>query len=101
MSCIATESLTEAYRHCRNQLLEAGLLISLDVEGLYGFSGAFEEVIERFERHVTLRGNHLRAEVMRLPPIMARSNYLKLTHIDNFPDLLGSVHSFTGNERDH
>ncbi len=101
MSCIATESLTDAYRHCRDQLLESGLLISLDVDGLYGFSGVFEEVIERFERHVTLRGSHLQSEVMRLPPIMARSNYLKLTHIDNFPDLLGSVHTFTGNERDH
>ncbi|MBA4020504.1 MAG: amino acid--[acyl-carrier-protein] ligase [Pirellula sp.] len=101
MSCIATESLTETYRHCRDQLVEAGILISMEVDGLYGFSGAFEDVIERFERYVTVRGSHLQAEVMRFPAIMNRAHYLQMTHIDNFPDLLGSVHSFTGNERDH
>lgn len=101
MSCIATESLTEIYRHCRDRLVEAGLLISMEVDGLYGFSGVFEDVIERFERYVTVRGGHLHAEVMRFPAIMNRAHYLQMTHIDNFPDLLGSVHSFTGNERDH
>lgn len=101
MSCIASESLTDAYQHCRDQLLEAGLLISLDVDGLYGFSGVFEDVIERFERYVTQRATGFETEVMRFPAIMSRDNYLKTTHIDNFPDLLGSVHSFTGGERDH
>lgn len=101
MSCIATEPLTEAYRHCAEQLLEAGVLISLDVQGVYGFSGAFESVIEHFDHYVTRRSRHVRAEVMRFPPIMARANYLKTSHISNFPDLLGSVHSFTGNEQAH
>src|SRR5262245_31608296 len=101
MSCIATEPLTEAYRNCRDRLIDAGLLISLGVDGLYGFSGVFEDVIERFERYVTDRGSHLNAEVMRFPAIMSRAHYLRTTHIDNFPDLLGSVHSFAGNDRDH
>jgi len=38
---------------------------------------------------------------MRFPAIMNRAHYLKTTHVDNFPDLLGSVHTFTGNEREH
>jgi seryl-tRNA synthetase len=101
MSCIATESLTETYRNCRDRLVEAGILISMNVDGLYGFSGVFEGVIENFERLVTERGRHLQAEVMRFPALMNRDHYLQMTHIDNFPDLLGSVHSFTGNERDH
>ncbi|MCE9607258.1 MAG: amino acid--[acyl-carrier-protein] ligase [Planctomycetia bacterium] len=101
MSCIAQESLTETYRNCRDRLVEAGLLISMNVDGLYGFSGVFEGVIENFERLVTERGRHLQAEVMRFPALISRENYLKMTHIENFPDLLGSVHSFTGNERDH
>src|SRR5690349_804286 len=101
MSCIATESLTEVYRDCRDRLVEAGVLISMEIDGLYGFSGAFEGVIERFERHVTKRAAGMQAEVMRFPAIMNRKHYLRMTHIDNFPDLLGSVHSFTGNERDH
>ena len=38
---------------------------------------------------------------MRFPAIMSRRDYLKTTHIETFPDLMGSVHSFMGNERDH
>ncbi len=101
MSCIATETLTDAYRECRRQLLDAGVLISMKVDGLYAFSGPFEEVIERFEQLVTRRARRHRAEVMRFPSIMCRDDYLRMTHIENFPDLLGSVHSFTGKERDH
>lgn len=101
MSCIANETLTETYRNCRDRLVEAGILISMGVDGLYGFSGEFDGVIDAFERLVTSRGRHLDAEVMRFPALMNRDDYLKMTHMENFPDLLGSVHSFTGNERDH
>jgi seryl-tRNA synthetase len=101
MMCTATETLTEAYRGCQHQLTEAGLLIPLGVPGLYGHSGVFEDVIERFEQCVTRRGRHLNAEVMRFPAILSRADYLRTTHIETFPDLMGSVHSFTGNERDH
>lgn len=99
--CIATMSLTEAYQHCQDQLKQAGLLISMDVPGLYGFSGVFEDVVERFEQVVTRHARPLKAEVMRFPSVIARKNYLRTTHIENFPDLLGSVHSFVGNEHDH
>jgi seryl-tRNA synthetase len=99
--CIATMTLTEAYQHCQDQLTEAGLLISMGVPGVYGFSGVFEGVIEHFEQAVTRRAKPLKAEVMRFPAILARRHYLQTTHIENFPDLMGSVHSFTGNEHDH
>ena len=99
--CMATMTLSEAHQHCQDQLVEAGLLIPLGVAGLYGFSGVFEDVIERFELAVTRRAKPLKAEVMRFPAILARKNYLTTTHIENFPDLMGSVHSFTGNEHDH
>ena len=99
--CIATASLTEAYQQCQEQLLQAGLLISLGVPGVYGNSGTFEEVIEHFEQLVTRRAKHLRAEVIRFPAIFSRKNYLRTTHIESFPDLMGSVHSFLGNEHAH
>lgn len=99
--CIATQTLTEAYQGCLDQLTGAGLLIPLGVPGLYANSGVFEDVIERFEQLVTRRGAHLRAEVIRFPAILSRVNYLRTTHIETFPDLMGSVHSFMGNERDH
>lgn len=99
--CIATMSLTEAYQHCQDQLVSAGLLIRSGVPGLYGLSGVFEDVVERFEQAVTRRARPLRAEVMRFPAILNRADYLKTTHIENFPDLMGSVHTFTGNEHGH
>jgi seryl-tRNA synthetase len=96
-----TAPTTVADNSYLGELTEAGLLISLGVPGLYGHSGQFEDIIERFERYVTRRGAHLNAEVMRFPAIFNREHYLKTTHIETFPDLMGSVHSFTGNERDH
>ncbi len=99
--CTATFSLTDAYQDCLNQLTEAGILLPLGVPGLYGHSGVFEDVIDHFERVVTRHGAPLKPEVLRFPAILARKHYLQTTHIENFPDLMGSVHSFTGNERDH
>ncbi|MFO1023190.1 MAG: amino acid--[acyl-carrier-protein] ligase [Planctomycetales bacterium] len=99
--CTVLESLTEQYKSCRDDLVKAGLLIPSGVPGLYGHGGAFEDVIERFEAYVTRRSKPLRAEVMRFPAIMNRRDYLKTTHIQTFPDLMGSVHTFKGNERDH
>jgi seryl-tRNA synthetase len=99
--CLATATLDDAYQGFQDELLEHRLLISLGVPGLYGLGGDFEYVIEQFERLVTTQGANFRAEVMRFPAIMARQNYLKTTHIQTFPDLMGSVHSFTGNERQH
>ncbi len=99
--CIATETLTEAYQNCRDRFVDAGLIIPLGVDGVYGLSGTFEDVVERFESYVTRRAAHLHAEVMRFAGIMPRATYLQTTHIENFPDLMGSIHSFNGNERDH
>jgi len=86
----------------RDQLIEAGLLIPLGVRGLYGRGGVMEDLIERFERLVTQEGaRHHATEVMRFPPVFARDHYTQINHIHNFPDLMGSIHAFTGNERDH
>lgn len=99
--CGSTATLNASYQSYLDQVIEAGLLIPLGVNGLYGLSGVFEDVVERFERLVTSRGAHFKAEVMRFPAIMSRQAYLKTTHIETFPDLMGSVHSFMGTERDH
>lgn len=98
--CVS-QTITDVYQECQARLIEAGLLIPSGVNGVYGLSGVFEDIVDRFERLVTLRAAPLHAEVMRFPAILTRETYLKTSHIDNFPDLMGSVHSFTGNERAH
>jgi seryl-tRNA synthetase len=91
----------DAYRDFREQLVAARLLIPLDVAGLYGRGGDFERVIEQFDLLVTKAGGPFKPEVMRFPPIFARKNYAKIDHINNFPDLMGSVHTFTGGDPEH
>ncbi len=99
--CVSPEILDEAYKKYQQELLDAGLLVASGVQGVYGLSGVFEGIIEAFEDYVTTMGEHLKPEVMRFPPIINRDTYLHTDHIETFPDLMGSVHSFTGKEKDH
>lgn len=99
--CTATLSITDAYQECLDKLTHAGILLQLGVPGVYGHAGVFEDVIDHFERLVTRHGRVLEPEVLRFPAIFSRKHYLQTSHIENFPDLMGSVHSFTGNEKEH
>jgi seryl-tRNA synthetase len=99
--CIADDPLTSAYRSYQDELVNAGLLIPLGVPGVYGRSGVFEGIVEHFERYITRAGASLEPEVMRFPPLLSRKHYLGTDHIQNFPNLMGSVHSFMGGEREH
>jgi seryl-tRNA synthetase len=99
--CLADDPITAAYRSYQAELVEAGLLIPLGVPGVYGGSGVFEGVIEHFEQYVTRMGACHKPEVMRFPPLLSRPHYLGTDHIQNFPNLMGSVHSFKGGEREH
>jgi seryl-tRNA synthetase len=38
---------------------------------------------------------------MRFPPLLSRADYERMDHIEAFPNLMGSVHTFTGTDRDH
>ncbi len=93
--------MTDAYDRYREELVAAGLLLPLGVPGLFGLSGTFERVIEHFEACVTSAGADLKSEVVRFPPLLPRLHYLATDHIESFPNLMGSVHSFAGCERDH
>ena len=97
---LALES-ADAYQAYQRELIDAGHLIPLGVRGVYGRGGTFERVITQFDSLVTRAGAALKPEVMRFPPIFSRANYEKIDHINNFPDLMGSLHTFTGGEREH
>lgn len=97
--CASVE--TDAYRIYLDELTRAGLLIPSGVKGVYGRSGTFEYVIDQFEQFATRMGRHLDPEVMRFPPVFNREHYSRINHIHNFPDLMGSVHSFLGGDPEH
>ena len=84
--CLSNDAITAAYEGYQRELVDAGLLIPLGVAGLYGRSGVFEGVIERFERLVTRSGAHFKPEVMRFPPLFSRQHYLCTDHIETFPN---------------
>jgi seryl-tRNA synthetase len=98
---VSDDPIALAYQTYLDELIEAGLLIPLGVAGLYGRSGVFEGVIDHFERYVTRMGAHLEAEVMHFPPVFARQHYCCTDHMENFPNLMGSIHTFTGQDRQH
>ena len=99
--CTNADLTTCVYGQYRSELIDAGLLIPLGVSGLYGRGGVFEGVVQQFERYVTRMGSHLAPEVMHFPPLFAREHYLGTDHIQNFPNLMGSVHTFAGDDRGH
>lgn len=83
------------------ELTNAGLLVPTGVPGVHGRGGVFEDVLQAFERVVTRAGRATAAEVVHFPPVFPRAQYLATSHIHNFPDLMGSIHAFTGREREH
>jgi seryl-tRNA synthetase len=84
-----------------DKLFASGLLVETGVQGLYGRSGVFEDVITRFDALVTGFGADEGAEVLRFPPAMNRSWFERSGYLKSFPQLAGTVHAFCGNDHDH
>lgn len=85
-----------------DRLLAAGLLIDTGIDGLYGRSGTFEDVIARFEKLIDVHAPaDARPEVIRFPPGMNRKHFEGSGYMKSFPQLAGTVHSFCGCELDH
>ncbi|MFB9953482.1 amino acid--[acyl-carrier-protein] ligase [Rhizobium puerariae] len=84
-----------------DRLFDAGLLIETGVDGLYGRSGRFEDIIAAFERLIDKVGGGDGAEAMRFPPGMNREFFETSGYMKSFPQLAGTVHSFCGSELDH
>lgn len=84
-----------------DELRAARLLVPTGVRGVYGRGGVFEDVLQGFERMITREGRADADQVVHFPPVFPRSQYLATSHIHNFPDLMGSIHAFTGKDREH
>jgi seryl-tRNA synthetase len=84
-----------------DRLFSSGLLIETGVDGLYGRSGQFEDVIAAFERLIDRFGGADGAEAIRFPPGMNMAYFETSGYMKSFPQLAGTVHSFCGNDHDH
>ena len=85
----------------RKGLFAHRLLIETGVDGLYGRSGVFEDVIQRFDNLITSFGGGDGADVVRFPPGMNRALFEKSGYLKSFPNLAGTIHAFNGNDKDH
>jgi seryl-tRNA synthetase len=99
-----TESLAAARKEFRDELIEARLLVSMGVDGLYGRGADFEEVIEGIDRVVRRKGAEVHGNsltLLRFPPIYSRAAFEKTDYIASFPNLTGSISTFTGDNKGH
>src|SRR5436305_14706757 len=83
------------------QLLQHGLLISSPTMGVYGRSGVFEDVVTQLENVITANYRTSSTEVMRFPPVISSETTEQSGYMKSFLQLLGVVHSFTGDHRQH
>ncbi len=83
-----------------DQLIEAGLLISSGVPGVYGRGSAFERVRLAFDRLITEVASPDAPESVAFPPVLPRRQLESIGYLKSFPHLAGSVFGFTGDESD-
>ena len=92
---------SDCYIELQERLVAAGVLMRSPVKGLYGKGTAFVRVFDGLDRLVTRTGQLDHPEVMRFPPLIPRSHFMKTDYLRSFPDLIGSVHSFLGGNAEH
>jgi seryl-tRNA synthetase len=91
----------EPWAGFRTALLDAGILVATGVDGLYGRSGRYESVADGMDRLVLRVGADQDASSVRFPPVMPWATFERNGYLESFPDQMGSVHTFRGDERQH
>ena len=91
----------DPYVEFRDELIDAGLLLPTGVEGLYGRSATYQNVVDAFCRIIPQVGGDQHFEPVHFPPVLARSVFDQTDYLRSFPDLMGSVHVFHGDDRKH
>jgi len=84
----------------RDRLFAAGLLHPTGVDGIYGRSATYEGIVEAVRDEVSSLGGG-RFEAVHFPPVLARPVFDRTGYLRSFPDLMGSVHIFQGDDKNH
>lgn len=94
-------AVTYSSKELYDGLVSSGLIIPVGVPGIFGRNAVFEDVLRAFDDYVSRIAKDDGAEKMLFPPTLDRSVFEKSEFLDSFPQLAGSVFSFTGNEKQH
>ena len=85
----------------RDELMTAGLLVPTGTDGIYGRSSVYEDIVTAVDSLAVAAAAFEEAVSYRFPPVMPRDVFERTGYLSSFPDLLGSVSTFTGNNADH
>ena len=87
----------------KDALLAEGVLHATSVPGLYQRSETFEAIVRGIESvvHRTGQESEPYEPLLYLAPIMPRDAFVKTDYLRSFPDMIGSVETFEGGDRDH
>jgi seryl-tRNA synthetase len=83
------------------QLVEHGLIVPVGVPGIFGRGAVFEDVLQAIDRSISLMSKDDGAFRVHFPPVVARDVFEKSEFMDSFPQLTGTVFSFTGTDAQH
>lgn len=82
-------------------LMESGLIFDTGIPGVYGKSHHYARVAAGIHDLVDRWGMTLAATKIDFPPVVNRSTFQHTNYVQSFPDLMGAVYVFRGDDRDH
>lgn len=100
----AATDLDQAREEFRDELVAAGLLVPSSLDGLYGRSGEFEDIIDLIDSRVKAAGRTAHGTALnrfRFPPVFPRDAFEKTDYIASFPNLTGAINTFGGDNKAH
>jgi seryl-tRNA synthetase len=83
---------TSPLAHLADQLFKP-----MGVDGVYARTALYVDLVDRLERYID-RQRDAKAEIMRFPPVMSRTQLEKSGYLKSFPNLLGCVCALHGSE---
>ena len=85
----------------RGELIAAGVLVPTASDGIYGRSSAYEAIVAGIEGIVATVSSSEGATSYRFPPVMPRRVLEQSGYLGSFPDMIGTVSTFQGDNKDH
>ena len=85
----------------RDELVAAGVLVPTACDGIYGRSSVYEDIVAGLEGLVNATAASEESASYQFPPVMPRSVLEQSGYLSSFPDMIGSVSIFRGDNADH
>ena len=85
----------------RDELVAAGVLVPTGTDGIYGRSSVYESIVAAIESVVDGVAASEATASYRFPPIMPRRVLEQTGYLSSFPDMIGSVSTFEGDNEAH